>query len=125
VLQRTRLRSRGDSGVAAVELALTLPILVLFLGGMLDFGLAFHNQISLTHAAREGARVEAIGSGGGAATALAAYTPVAVTAVQATVVRQCPSNDGAAVRIEATYDFFILPFGDLNLRGEAVTRCYG
>jgi len=123
--QRHRTRKQGDSGVAAVELALTLPILVLLLGGITDFGFAFYNQIGLTHAAREGARVEAIRSGDGAAAALAAYTPVAVNNLDAKVVRECPSDDGAVVRIEATYDFFILPFGDLNLRGEAVTRCYG
>lgn len=123
--QRVRTRLRNDSGVAAVELALTLPILVLFLGGIIDFGLAFHNQISLTHAAREGARVQAIGSADGAAAALAAYVPVAVSDVQAIVVRPCPAADGAAIRIQATYDFFILPLGDLNLSGEAVARCYG
>lgn len=122
---RDRTPKPGDSGVAAVELALTLPILVLFLGGMIDFGLAFHNQIGLTHAAREGARVEAIDSGDGVATALAAFTPVAVNNLVATVVRNCPSDDGAVVHIQATYNFFILPLADLNLRGEAVTRCYG
>lgn len=125
MFQPNRMRKPDDPGVAAVELALTLPILVLLLGGMIDFGLAFHNQIGLTHAAREGARVEAIGSGDGVAVVLSAYTPLAVNNLGATVVRSCPSADGAAVRIEATYDFFILPFGDLSLRGEAVSRCYG
>ena len=122
---QNRTRAPGDLGAAGVEFALVLPILVLFLGGMIDFGLAFHNQIGLTHAAREGVRVEAIGSGDGVATSLATFTPVAVNDLEATVVRDCPSDDGAMVRIEATYDFFILPIGDLTLRGEAVMRCFG
>src|ERR671924_19888 len=49
-------RARSEEGVALVEFALILPILVLLLFGMLDFGKAFNYWIDETHLANEGAR---------------------------------------------------------------------
>jgi hypothetical protein len=54
------LWNRGQAGVSAVEFALILPIVVLLTFGMLTGGLAFHQQLSLTHAAREAARYGAV-----------------------------------------------------------------
>src|SRR5919109_4547273 len=49
-------RARSEEGVALVEFALILPILVLLLFGMLDFGKAFNYWIDETHLANQGAR---------------------------------------------------------------------
>ncbi len=50
-------RRRHERGAAAVEFALVLPILVLFvIGGIVDFGRAVHGPGILTNAAREGTR---------------------------------------------------------------------
>lgn len=109
-----------------MEFALILPILIAILGGIIDFGFAFNAQIGLAHAAREGVRVEAIGTGDGGLTAEGAFVPIAVTNVKATVVQSCPSPDGRAkVFIKADYGFFILPFGDRAFSSEAVMRCGG
>ncbi len=48
-------------GATAVELALVLPVLIMVLFGIFQFGIAFNNWIALTHAAREGARLAAVG----------------------------------------------------------------
>jgi Flp pilus assembly protein TadG len=48
--------SRGEQGSNAVEFALVLPMLLILVLGMLWGGLAFNTQLSLTQAAREGAR---------------------------------------------------------------------
>jgi Flp pilus assembly protein TadG len=45
-----------ERGVALVEFALVLPLLLLILFGMLDFGKAFNYWIDETHLANEGAR---------------------------------------------------------------------
>ncbi|HVC62348.1 MAG TPA: TadE family protein [Acetobacteraceae bacterium] len=42
-------------GVAAIEFAITLPILLLFLGGVTDFGIVYYRQISLSSAVAAGA----------------------------------------------------------------------
>ena len=52
----TRLR-RDERGQAVVELALTLPLLLLIVMGMFDFGVMFQRYEIVTNAAREGARV--------------------------------------------------------------------
>ena len=48
---------RGERGQAIIELALTLPLLLLVLLGIFDFGLMFQRFEVLANAAREGARV--------------------------------------------------------------------
>lgn len=50
-----------DRGVALAELALVLPLLLVLLFGMLDFGKAFNEWIDETHLANEGARLAAVG----------------------------------------------------------------
>jgi Flp pilus assembly protein TadG len=50
-----------DRGAAAVEFALLLPVVLLLLFGIVDFGLALNAQITITQAAREGARLQALG----------------------------------------------------------------
>ena len=47
---------RDESGAALVEFALVLPLLLLLLFGLLDFGKAFNYWIDETHLANEGAR---------------------------------------------------------------------
>jgi Flp pilus assembly protein TadG len=46
----------NQQGSAIVEFALVLPLLLLFLFGVIEFGLAIYNKQILTNAAREGAR---------------------------------------------------------------------
>ncbi len=57
-----RLKIRNQKGATAVEFALILPILVMMLFGIFQFGIVYNNWIALTHAAREGARLAAVGA---------------------------------------------------------------
>ncbi len=52
----SRCRPSSDSGAAAVEFALIVPILFLLIFGIVDFGRAYQAKVELAHAAREGAR---------------------------------------------------------------------
>jgi Flp pilus assembly protein TadG len=54
-------RTRNEDGAAAVEMALVLPILLLLVFGIIEFGFIFNRYISVTHAAREGVRLLALG----------------------------------------------------------------
>jgi hypothetical protein len=55
-----RLRSSeraNDRGVAAVEAAIVTPIFLLLVIGIIEFGLAFKDQLAITSAVRAGARI--------------------------------------------------------------------
>jgi len=55
-----KLRRRRDRGAAAVEFALVLPLLVMLLFGIMEFGYAFFIQAQVAGAARVGVRSYAI-----------------------------------------------------------------
>jgi hypothetical protein len=50
-------RWSGESGAELIEFALVLPLLLLVMLGIIDFGFLFQRYEVLTNAAREGARV--------------------------------------------------------------------
>ncbi|HET9360935.1 MAG TPA: TadE/TadG family type IV pilus assembly protein [Vicinamibacterales bacterium] len=55
---QTRLRRmRQERGAALLEMALTLPLLLLVCVGILEFGRAYQTWQVMTNAAREGARI--------------------------------------------------------------------
>ena len=52
----TRISLRSERGQAMTELALILPVLALLLLGIVQFGIVFHQYITVTDAVRAGAR---------------------------------------------------------------------
>src|ERR1041384_1582067 len=48
---------RSESGASAVEFAWLLPVLMMILFGIIEFGMALYRQAILTNASREGARL--------------------------------------------------------------------
>jgi Flp pilus assembly protein TadG len=55
-----RRGTRSDHGVSLVEFALILPVFALLLFGMIDFGIAFGDYLTLRSGVREGARKAAV-----------------------------------------------------------------
>jgi len=122
---------RGDAGAAAVEFALVVPILLILVFGIVDFGLAMFSQNLVGNAAREGARTASLG-GTQAQTVQAATaamtgvmgtvpTPAATctyvdTSTNPSTVKPCPgwtatalpwgtqsAPSGATVKVSITY----------------------
>ncbi|WP_281892065.1 TadE/TadG family type IV pilus assembly protein [Phytohabitans aurantiacus] len=56
---------RRDRGATAAEAALVLPVILMVLFGIIDFGRLVNAQIVVSQAAREGARAEAVGADAG------------------------------------------------------------
>jgi Flp pilus assembly protein TadG len=57
---RKRNSLRSEKGQATTEFAVVLPILVVLLFGIIQFGIAFKDYLSLTDAVRAGARKAAV-----------------------------------------------------------------
>lgn len=51
-----RLRKQNDRGAVAAEFALLLPVFLLILFGIIEFGMLMYGREVVTNAAREGAR---------------------------------------------------------------------
>lgn len=54
-------RKSGSRGQSLVETAIIIPVVLLLVLGIIDFGLIFNNYILITNASREGARKASIG----------------------------------------------------------------
>ena len=117
---------QSDRGAAAVEFALVLPLLLLLVLGIIDFGRLYFTQITLTDAAREGVRVLALGTADPTVT-----TQTAASGVVGTVlVTPTPCTNGD-VEVQAQVAFhFLTPgletlLGGNLVTGKGVMRCGG
>jgi len=59
---RVPWRVRQEDGAAAIEFALVVPVLVLLLFGLIEFGMAFLQVQSIRAGVREGGRAAAVGA---------------------------------------------------------------
>src|SRR6059036_2232165 len=55
-----RIQIRNEQGQTMTEFALVLPVLALILFAVIQFGIVFNNYVTLTDAARAGARKAAV-----------------------------------------------------------------
>lgn len=94
---------RGDRGAAAVEFALILPVLMLIVIGIIEYGYYFSREISVTNAALVGARSFAVGNSAvdaKAAAALAASVDPSYVTVPGTA---CSGGNSVTVTISKPY----------------------
>jgi Flp pilus assembly protein TadG len=97
-----------------VEFALLLPLLAIMVFGLIDFGRLLNAQISVTEAAREGARLAALGS---SVSQVTARTQLAAgnfgNSVTVTVTScPAPATQASDAVVQASYLFhFITPVG--------------
>jgi Flp pilus assembly protein TadG len=108
--------SSADRGAAAVEFALLLPLVLLILFGVIDFGFALDAKIKLTQAAREGARVASFPDSTEADVESRTQRATDLTGVGVTTINACTATnwEKADARVETTYTFqFVTPVGAL------------
>ena len=86
-------KNKREDGQAMVEFALILPIFLLILCGIIDFGWLFYNQLSLNNACREGARYAVVN------TAEDASTQAIINHIENTTTTVF-ANDGVDIKIE-------------------------
>ena len=92
-----RLRA-DDRGQAVVELALVLPLIVLFVLGALQVALVARDQLAVEYIAREAARAAAVSADPGGAASAAARRVANLTPIDVAV-----SVSGDVVRVRVRY----------------------
>lgn len=104
-----------DRGSVAVEFALLLPVLLLIVFGIIDFGRALNAQITLTQAAREGARLASLGDTTAQVTSRATAAATGLSGVSVAVVSACATGaaaQGLSAEVQVSYTFsFVTPIG--------------
>ena len=99
-----------EHGAAAVEFALVAPLLILLVFGIIEFGRAWSARNVYISAAREGARVAAVGGDvddieARVDEASAPYTPPAAITISPSGTTPCADNAGEPVEISWTQTF--------------------
>ena len=103
-----RAKVASERGQTLVEFALILPIIVILLFGIIDFGLMLNHRITLQHAVREGARYAAVHDGctdiqdrtkDRAGSAISDRNTVSVS------YEQNPAPGGSTVTVSAPFDW--------------------
>jgi Flp pilus assembly protein TadG len=130
-----------EQGAVLIEFAMVLPVLLLIVVGIMDFGLLFRQQQVVINAAREGARMAALVgyTEADVQSRVQAYlTAGGVTATPATTrvaTRVTPASGSPfnawEIRVDVPYTISMLSpiaglfggsFGTVTLRGSAVMR---
>jgi Flp pilus assembly protein TadG len=92
-----------------------MPIVLILVMGVIDFGRLLNAKITLTQAAREGVRVVALNKPNPTDKAASAALP-ALSGVSATVLVSCPTGSAGTKsgELQTSYTFsFVTPVGDL------------
>jgi Flp pilus assembly protein TadG len=95
---------KGESGVAIVEFALILPLLMFLIVAILDFGRALNYWADTTHLASEGARMAAVDR-----------VPTGSASLQSYIHDQADSpelRDGGSQSIADPLEVCVTPVGD-------------
>jgi Flp pilus assembly protein TadG len=102
-----------ERGQALVETAMVLPIILLLLFGLIDFGRAFYTWIVLTNSAREGARVGAVQGTSGQITSRINQTASSLESSKMTIkLTNVQGPRGQAVDVALEYRFqYVTPMG--------------
>ena len=127
IIRRHRI-IKSEKGASAVEFALILPILIILVFGIVQFGIAFNNYITITHAAREGARIAAVDLNNPDLKNIIIERAFPVQITEDDIVISTPegTNIGDPVEVEITYNISItIPLvgsWDIPLKNKAIMR---
>jgi len=117
---------RDERGQTMTEFAIILPVLVVMLFGIIQFGIVFNNYVTLTDAVRAGAREASVArqSANPSAAATAAVRSSAANLNQSNLNVTVTSGwqPGADVTVAATYPFSISLLGWVVTSGNLTSK---
>lgn len=127
------MKVRSDQGATLIETALVLPLLLLLLFGIIEFGRVYNAQITMSHAAREGIREYVLSGNANQARLVARAAANGMNVTFPDAFDGCPDpedNPGAPVTASVrTTVTIVIPFFTpglpLNVTGTGAMRCGG
>jgi Flp pilus assembly protein TadG len=112
---RRTIDLRSQKGQSLTEFALALPILILLLFAVIQFGIVFNNYVTLTDATRAGARKGAVGreivNPASAVTTAVRNSAANLTQSKLNVKVSSTWQAGSDVTVTATYPYSIKLLG--------------
>ena len=102
----------NNRGQASVEFALILPILILLVMGILEFGLFFHSYVNISFASKEAARLAALDANASSQSIAASVqaTMPATRNITITLTPAAPRTTGLPVTVSvSTQHTFMTP----------------
>lgn len=124
-----RRAKRRERGAVAVEFGLVAPVLLLLIGGIIEFSHMYNLQISVTQAAREAARTMAVENNQALARAAGVAGAPGLTPASFTFAfapGTCAAGVNATVTVTYTAPSLTgLLGGGLALRGLGAMQCGG
>jgi Flp pilus assembly protein TadG len=102
----------GQGGQSLIEFALVLPVFLILVLSIVDFGWALRSWITVTNSAREGARLGAVGASCDDIKQRAVDTSANLLTLSDVTVDNCQGDPGTSVVVTVTYHYsFITPLG--------------
>jgi len=124
------MKRRNEKGQSLVEFALVVPLVILILMAIIEFGFMFNAYITISNASREGARLGALGSNDTAVVTRVVDTSVALDPTKISVsITPANRSRGDMIRVQVNYDYVLItpivssilsPF--IDLEAETVMR---
>ena len=100
---------KKERGQAMVEFVLVLPVFLLLVFGIVDFGMGFHAWLTVTNSAREGARLGAVRATNAQIVQRVQDTSDTLDAANMTVtVTNAQGNPGESVVVDVDYDYTLI-----------------
>lgn len=110
-----------DPGVAAVEFAMVLPLLVVLLFSIVNGGLVYMDQLQLQSTARDAARIASVEPAQACWTAIGQLSTGRVSNANCELLQDCTSGV-AEVRISASQTIAIPVIGDKTVNLDATSK---
>lgn len=107
-----RKKEKGERGQSLVEFALIVPLFLLLVFAIVDFGMGFYSWITVTNAAREGARIGVVGADAATITQRVRDTAGSLNNSQLTVTVSNASDQGGEsgeeVSVAVVYEYQLI-----------------
>lgn len=116
LLKRSKTRhGHGEKGQALVEFVFVLPLFLVLVLAVVDFGMGLHTWISVTNGAREGARLGSVqATAGEIETKVREVTNTLDQAKLTVTTTNAQGDSGEAVTVEVDYQYdLITPLGGI------------